>query len=355
MFYIFHGDEQFAQAEEVAKLKAQVAADGTGELNIAVLDGRRLRFEGLVNACNALPFLGERRLVIVQGLLQRLEARGREEGGPEETAGEGESSRLAEQLVAYLPALPPTARLLFVEGKTLSARNPVLKLAKQMPDAHVREFSTLGPGDIQSWVRRRAQEKNVAIEPAAVSLLVAFVGSDLRSLDQELEKLAAYTAYTGTIQVAHVRALVSAAQEANVFRLVDALGERDGRGALRQLEALIADEINELYLLTMVARQFRLILAAKESAAEQGPDLQRLRRELGLSHTFIVEKLLKQSQRFTFEEIERIQKRVVDLDQSIKTGRIDGRLGLELLVLDACQRTKRPPAHSQASSRSRTR
>ena len=73
MFYVYHGEDEFSRSEEVAQRKQQVMAAGMGDLNITELDGRRLTFEELVNACQAVPFLAERRLVIVHDLLQRFD------------------------------------------------------------------------------------------------------------------------------------------------------------------------------------------------------------------------------------------------------------------------------------------
>ncbi|MBC7256642.1 MAG: hypothetical protein H5T66_11130, partial [Chloroflexi bacterium] len=71
---------------------------------------------------------------------------------------------------------------------------------------------------------------------------------------------------------------------------------------------------------------------------------------------FMVTRLLRQAQQFRAEELERLLRRVLEMDQAIKTGRIEGRLALDLLILEMCQR--RPAAVSppyQGSRASRTR
>ena len=73
MFYIFHGEEEFTLSEQVGQLRHRVAEAGLGDLNITVLDGTKVGFDELRAACDTMPFLGDRRLVIVEGLLSRLE------------------------------------------------------------------------------------------------------------------------------------------------------------------------------------------------------------------------------------------------------------------------------------------
>jgi DNA polymerase-3 subunit delta len=354
MFYILHGEEEFTRSEEVAKLRAQVMSQGMGDLNIARLDGRKLGLAELISICSTTPFLSDRRLIIVEDLLQRFEPLKRshdeEEGAEPPAAGDKE---YAKRLVAYLPQLPPFARLLFLERKTLSARNPVLQLAQKEKQGYIRLFERPDEGRLQDWVRQRARDKGVSITREAVQLLIALAGRDLRLLDAEMEKLAALANYSRPVTIEDVRALVTAWQESDIFALVDSLGLRNREQAMQQLHALLANQANELYLLTMVARQFRLLISIKDLAEERGLRGAPLKRELGVAHDFIVDKLLKQSQRFRLEELVGIQRRIVALDQEIKTGQIEGPLGLELLVLEICRRSEseeRQPSREVARS-----
>lgn len=358
MFYILHGEEEYTRSEAVSELRARVARDGMGDLNTTVLDGRRVRLQELMDACNTVPFLTSRRLVIVEGLLQRLESResSRSEPGPGEAALPASEREYAERLMAYLPHLPSTARLVFVESKSIGRGNPILRGAKQIPGGFVREFKKPDAGDLREWIRHRATAKGVSVTRQAASLLASFVGDDLRLLDRELEKLAAFVDYARAITDEDVRALVGAAQEADIFALVDSLGLRHRKQAMQQLQRLLADGASDLYLLAMIARQIRLIIAVKDLVEEKRSRPDEIRRELRISHRFIVDKLLRQALRFDAEELGAILRRIVEIDQAIKTGRVEGSLALELLVLDICDRGSSAGAENhQERSLSRTR
>lgn len=358
MFYVFHGDDEFTRSEEVARLKQQVMSGGMGDLNVMELDGRRLEFDELVNACQVMPFLTDRRLVIVRDLLQRFEgaAGGRRRGkGSEESdaaSARGDGASLAEfarRVVEYLPQMPPSTRLLFVEGAALGKSNPMVKAALQRKEGFVKEFSIPSGGALHDWVRRRASKHGVSITREATDLLTTSVGPNLRQLDQELAKLAAHANYRRDIEEEDVRALVHAAQQSDIFGLVDSLGARQRQVALRRLHELLADRQNELYLLTMIARQVRLILAAKELVDEGGMGIDEVRRELKLSHRFIAQKLVSQARMFRMEELEALLRRVAEVDQAIKTGRIEGPLALEMLIVESCRRS-RPADPGQGAS-----
>lgn len=352
MYYILHGDEEFERSEVVSRLKARVMSDGLGDLNIVVLDGRRVGLNELVDACNAIPFLSDRRLVIVEGLLQRFEpsasSRARRSKARSPSTGELE---YADKLAAYLPDLPPSTRLLFVETKTLSRSNPILKQARESSEGYVREFKPLRGGALQDWIRRRSREKGAEIRRDAVNMLMSYVGGNLRLLDQELEKLAALVNYAGPVTGDDVKTLVSAAHDDNIFALVDALGLRNRGRAMLELQELLAAGASELDLLAMMARQIRLILSVKDLVQEQGLNSGQIRRELRISRAFIVDKLLRQAQWFRIEELETIQRRILHLDQAIKTGRIEGSLALELLVVEICRREPSGPQRAYQGSR----
>lgn len=357
MYYVFHGDEEFRCSRAVAKLKAQIMNDGMGDLNIVVLDGKKVGLGELIGACNAVPFLTDRRLVIVEGLLGRLEPRASSRAKKREKSRSPSASELeyADKLAAYLPDLPPSTRLVFVERKRLSSHNPILKQATDSSEAYVREFKQPGSGALQDWIRRQARRKGADITGDAVRMLISFVGQNMRLLDQELEKLVALVNYSGTINGDDVKALVHATHDPNIFSLVDALGLRDRQRAMLELQELLATGASDLYLLAMMARQIRLILSVKDLVEEKGLAPDATRRELRISHRFILEKLLRQARWFSIEELEMIQRRMLGIDQAIKTGSIEGILALELLVVEVCRRESDAPKRGyQGRRRERT-
>jgi len=73
--HVFDGDDAFTIREELARLIEQIGDPATSELNTAYLDGHTITFAEVHNHCSTFPFLADRRLVIVTGLLERLDSR----------------------------------------------------------------------------------------------------------------------------------------------------------------------------------------------------------------------------------------------------------------------------------------
>lgn len=323
MYYVLHGDDEFTRSEAIADLKARLGEPAMAAINTTVLDGRSLSISELIHACDAIPFMGDRRLVIVENLLQRFDPR---KGGRSEA-----DQKLVDALRDYLPQVPETTRLVFVESKRLHGNNPILKQAHQDPHAYVREFDMPRHGAVGRWIVRRVEERGGKIESGAVMVLSAYGGNDLRLLDQEIEKLLIY-AGDRPITEADVRRLVPAATESDIFAMVDALGHRDRRQAVARLHELLEAGEPPTYLLYMITRQFRILTQVKELAG-QGMHQAAIQSRLGL-HPFVVKKALAQARNFSLEQLNAIYRKILETDEAIKRGRLEPELALDMLVVE---------------------
>jgi DNA polymerase-3 subunit delta len=328
VFYIFHGDDQFGLSEELARLRSQLAEGDPvmGDLNTSILDGQRLTFSELRHVTDAMPFMAERRLIIVHGLLARLTPPGRGQTQPE-------SSKFADDLADYLPHLPETTRLIFCEQAKIPASHPILTVAREEGKRRrgfIREFELPKERDLPGWIRARAIDKDGQISNEAVAVLAALVGSDLRMLDQEIEKLLLYTGGR-MVNSDDVALLVSRAREASIFDLVDCVGARQTSRALQILHRLIDDGAAPLYVLAMIARQVRILIQVKE-LADRGMTGREIAGELHL-HPFVVEKGLRQVRNFEMEQLEAAHEKLVDADWAIKTGKSEDLLALDALIV----------------------
>ena len=180
MFYVFHGDDHLTQAEELAALREKMGDPTMAELNTTHLDGRKTTLDELRLQCDTLPFMADRRLIIVEGML----------GG---TGNSGAEKQLLEDLVEFLPNLPPSTRLVFLEDKPLSRRHPVLSLAQESDTGYAKRFVCPTGTALVRWVKRRAKQEGGEIDDGAAQTLAALVSDDLALLVQEIRKLVTYT------------------------------------------------------------------------------------------------------------------------------------------------------------------
>ena len=247
MFFLIHGDNEFEISERVADFKQKIGDDSMRDLNITVLDGRKTTLGEVQHAADSIPFLADKRLVIVEGLLTRLASR-KAKDSTDEAAPSGAAKDFLNGLVDYVPRLPDTTRLVFVEFQPLNAKHPLIKLAEQQKGKTNIACPQPVAGELPRWITDRAKKHGGSIEFAAAQRLAVLIGGDLRRLDTEINKLSTYVNAQRSITEKDVNLLVSDASTSSVFDLVDALGKREGKRAAHELHHLLDQGENPLGL-----------------------------------------------------------------------------------------------------------
>jgi DNA polymerase-3 subunit delta len=328
MIYLFHGPDAFSIREAVQRqLRAALPAE-TADLNLTRIPGDALTLDALRFACEALPFLADRRAVVVEGGFSRLGSRRPRE---RKTDGAERESGLLGDLAGYLPKVPPNTLLIFVEPDAPPRSGP---LASALDQAKVKQqhFPVLAGAPLTRWIKERAKTAGAAISDRAAQLLATYVGGDLQTLANEIAKLAAYAGPGREIDAAEVQLLVSQAAEANIFQLVDAIGQRNRSRALASLHLLLQEGERPERIMVMVARQVRLLLQAKDLVTQGSPS-DEIARTLGLS-PYPARKILEQARLFGLTQLRAMHRRVLEADLHIKTGQHEPALALDLLVAE---------------------
>ena len=336
MIYLYSGPDSYSIQEAAQRLLRAAVPDEAADLNITRLAGSEVTLDALRFACEALPFLADRRAVVVEGLLGRLA--GRRAKDPDEGPREREP-KLAADLAGYLPNVPPNTLLVLVEADAPPKTGP---LGKALEQAGVKQqfFPILAGMPLVRWIKERAKACESAITDRAADLLATFIGGDLRLLSQEVRKLATYVGPGQAIDVEHVQLLVSQAAEANVFEFVDAIALGNRRRALTSLHVLLEQGERPERMMGMVSRQVRLLLQAKD-LTQRGESAEGVGRALGLS-PFPLRKILEQIRLVALPRLEAMHRRVLETDVAIKTGAQEPAVALELLVAELSGEAQRP-------------
>jgi DNA polymerase-3 subunit delta len=312
MFYIFHGDDTHSQKKTLDSLLSKLGDPGLLDLNTTRLEGS-ISLADLQQACDAIPFLAKVRLVLVRGWLSSK---------PDKS--------IINDLISYLPHLPATTRLVFLEFQALSDKHKLVQFALEAKTGYVKQFDQPVGVGLERWIMQRATEKNGRIAPGAANLLATQIGSNLEIIDNELEKLVLYKGPEEMIDIAAVNLLCPYVAEASIFDLVDALGNRHGERAAILLQEKFMEGADPFYLFAMFVRQFRLLIQVKELAVN-GERAAGISKQLRM-HSYVAGKLYQQAQQFGLPQLEQIYRHLLDIDVGIKVGRQDMTTALNLLV-----------------------
>ncbi len=334
VIYVLHGEDSFSATEALREVLEAVGPEDVRSSNVSELEAREFSVDKLAAAAMVVPFLADRRAVVVRGLMGTAEG-GQRRGRQRQ---DGAQARPPAELSALLGELPPTSDVIFFEGR-LSPTNPFLKAVKEAGDsqARVREFAPLRRDALAAWVSERAAQKGGEIDRRTVSMLAEQIGPNLWVMDSELEKLTIYCDGR-PIGEDDVKALVSSTKDANVFALVDAIMERRTGAALNSMRQLLDEGAAGPYLLTMVARQARMVALAQELLARKAPQ-QEWPARLGTSSDFVVRKTMDQARRFSPEAVRSLYRLLLETDVALKTGTSD-----ELALTEMLARTSALPS-----------
>ena len=333
--HLIFGDS-FLVSQALGTLMADAGVSDLLEGNRHHLQGNQAKPAELFNLTNALPFMDSRRLVVVEGLLVTQERRsGRSRGRTGGTGSTAQSMGGWEDLAQIVPQLPETTVLVFTDGP-LSDNNPLLRLMR--PLSQVQALTAPSGEGLARWIKETVQRKGAGISPSAIKRLTDLVGSDLWTLDQEIEKLSLYAAGR-SIEEPDVGDLVSQVREANIFAAVDAMIEGRPGVALRLLHQLRQDGRDVSNIIAMVERQLRLLALAREHL-DNGVSQRDLGSRLGVTSQFVLRKTLNQAQRLSRQDIVRQYRGLLEADLAVKRGNMDPDLALELLVADQAARTR---------------
>ena len=324
--HVLHGDS-FLVPKRLVELIAESGASDVLESNRHRLIASQAKPNELLSMSNALPFMDDYRLIVVEGLLGATAPHGR--GRRRDSSPASGAAAQWQALGEAIPQMPKTTILIFTDG-SLGANNPMLRILK--PVCEVEELSAPSGEALARWVKSAAESKGASISPAANRSITDLVGNDLWTLDQELEKLTLYCSGR-EIQESDVGEMVSQVREASIFNAVDAMIEGRPNIALGLLNQLKDDGREAPYIISMVERQLRLLALARDSL-DRGIPQSELKGRLGTSSDFVVRKTTEQAKRHSMADIIWRYNRLLDTDLAIKTGRLGPDLALELLTGD---------------------
>ncbi len=301
MLFFYYGEDSFRAKQKIDAIVNKFAAQiDPARHNIEILDGENLDPEDFFRAVSTMGFLAEKKLIILKDLLK--------------------NKKLAdwqEALLDFLDKqkdLPSENYIIFWQTDKPDAR---LKIFKRLSKFKYREeFAPLTNTKLPAWIRQQADQYQKKITDNAIKLLINYVGNDLWQLHQEIHKLAHYGDQPEIAEEA-VRELVQAKIDDNIFALIDALGHKDRALALKLIEDQLNSGVNHQYILTMIVRQFRLIIKTK-ALQKQISGAAALAQALQV-HPLVAEKILTQSRHYDQEQLKNIYAHLLELDDQFKT------------------------------------
>lgn len=315
MLVFLYGADTYRSRQKLHELREafQKKYDESG-VNSTRFDGTALTPQALGDALRNQPFFGMgKRLIIVERLLGK----------------KGD----ADSWIPLLSNIPEsTVCLLWDEVSSEAAAKHALVKAFPKKDTvtHYACDPLSGPS-LSTWIRDEAKRRETTIAAAAVERLVAVCNGDLWHLSGELDKLAAFRGHED-IRVEDVAVLTTGIAEENIFAITDALAAQDIATTSRYIREQIAGGLEEIYLLSMLLRQIRLLTQVRSYLSHSpGAKREEIARSLGI-HPFVAQKTAAVAKKFAPRVLLTLLDQLFETDRGIKTGKIMPQLAIERVL-----------------------
>lgn len=313
--YLLFGAETYLR-DLAARAVADAALKDASlrEFNEASFSLTNVDVQQAIAAAEQLPMMSARRVIQIRDFAKLREAD-------------------EEALMRYL-ARPVESSVVIFVADDLDKRR---KLTKTLLDACAAvEFASLTDTELAEWAKKRLKDLKVQTDERTLHQIVALVGSDVRTLSNELDKLATAALDSGLITMQMVDALVGRSRELSNFELTDHLIARNRKRALQTLRRLLDDGTEPVMLIGLVASNYHRLALAKELMSKGAPNNE-VYRQVGIFGRR--EEFLATARRSDAHSLVRSIERIAAADLAIKTslgggGAQGSRLQLELLICE---------------------
>jgi len=317
--YLFYGKENYLKEDILKKLRNRLIDPAYRELNYKVFYGEKLSINEVINDLETPPLMSEHKLVVIK------EA---------EKIKKNDEKRLENYFNRL--SLKNNFSTLIIIYKESSPNKELITAIKRV--GIVSNFNITDKAKLVLWINSKFRQSNKKITPEALFYLQSIVGSDLGRLFNEIEKIDIYTKGQKIIEKEDVMISIGGLESVNIFKVLDSIGDKDIKNSIEGLVKLNQGNLHHLSVFAMIYRQIKLILQTKLLLAG-GFNFKEVEKKLKLPY-FVVEKIIKQSKKYTFKEICKSYELLNIADLELKDSQKEPKIILEELVMNIIKQGK---------------
>lgn len=305
--YLLYGEEAYLKQQYKHNLEKALNPDGD-TMNFSHYEGKGIDVKQLIDLCETMPFFADRRVVLLEDT--------------------GFFKNKSEELADYMKELPDYLCMVFVETE-VDKRNRMYKAVKAC--GTIAEFARQDEKTLMRWAAGILGKAGKKITQRDMELLFTKTGTDMGNLRMELEKLICYTEGRDVVTAEDIEEICTTQTTNRIFDMVRAVTEKNQKRALDLYYDLLTLKEPPMRILFLLAKQYRQLLQVKQFA-EAGLAQPEMASKLGVP-SFAVRNIASCARAYTISELEQAVKDFVDAEESVKTGRLEDKLSVELLII----------------------
>lgn len=305
--YLLYGQEDYLRLLYRDKLRETILPP-EDTMNYSYFEGKDIDLGEVESIADTVPFFSEQRLILIEnsGLFKKQN-----------------------DLADYLKTMPDTTKIIFVEAE-VDKRNKLFKAVKKL--GTVAELNGLPEKDLKVWAAAYLKKNGKNITEQNLLYLFQKVGVDMKGLENEMDKLIAYSMDESIITREMLDEVCVEQTEGKIFQMIDAIGMKDQDQALRLYYDLLEVREKPMSILFLIIRHFTILNQLKD-LSRLGLAAGEVASKVGIP-PFTVRKYQSQVKNFKGKEIIRNLERCAQVEQEIKTGLLLDQIGVELLIVE---------------------
>ncbi len=311
--YLLYGSESYLIKTYEERIMVAAAGSKDDIMNIAVFDDRKLLAAPVMDSAETLPFLAEKRVVIVR------------DSGFFKTGKKDETENIAE----YVKNVPESTVLVFCENE-VDKRNAAYKAVAKY--GYAAEFKPLTEKDLIKWIAKEFKQRKIAVDGKTAAYLIRVTGADMTAIVTEIDKLSSFGADKGKIEIADINEVCVSNPEIKIFEMVGAMGNKNTEKAISIYRNMILYNESPFGILSMITRHFRLMYQCSR-LMDEGENFASVAVKLGL-RDFAVRDYCRQAKNFSSDRLRSAIEDCLKADVDIKSGKIKDVLAVELLLIE---------------------
>ena len=305
--YLLYGDEDYLKLQYKNKLLRALVTEGD-TMNFSRFEGKEAQVPALIDLAETMPFFAEHRVILVED--------------------SGFFKNAAPQLAEYLPDMPETTCMIFIE-KEVDKRSKTYKSLKDI--GRMVEFKTPDEKMLTRWVLTVLQKNGKKLTQPTMQLFLEKAGNSMGNIDRELEKLICYVGDREIIQMDDVEEICTGQTENRIFDMIHMMAEKRQKEALELYYDLLALKEPPMRILFLLVRQFNILLQVKTMVAagmEQNQIADR-----AVLRSFTIRRNRSEAGHFSGQKLKEALRDCARAEEDVKTGRLDDRLSVELILV----------------------
>ena len=323
--YLFYGDDSLLLEQALEKLTKFVNPTEDA-WNNNFFDADESGLDEVLISAQLLSFSAQKKLVIVRNA-PWFSTRGK-------AAAESNKEYDDENkpLLAYLQDPNPQTVLVFVLSSAPAKNSSLYKAV--LSAGRVVECSALNAGAREIWLKNYLRSSGKQVDPAVVAYICAMCADNLSSLQMEADKLLLYCHDKPMISMEDAENIISRSSLAGVFEMTDAVAARKSGQAVQVMRRLLQQGESPYMLLSMLATQYRNVLAVK-NMTDRGFSQQQIASKMHIN-PYVVKKSLPVARKYDYPSLVKALEMLLAADYDSKSGKRDIEYMLELAVLRIC-------------------